>query len=711
MADKKRQKASDSVASRLRSATSAIASEASTSITEAIIHPPPSSPEITVDEVNETLRHHSTAIEKSTSSTGEADTTILQSVSDVLRDAGSTGNPSPVISESTNLAQPVSMLQVLESLADAPAEELMPANIFVQSNMTDLTSAPRLKPEEGGSKILGTVSQCRLQLTETSAGVVEPEDFQEPVRQVFQSVAERVIADQISKFQEQCRQQFTAQAATAPTEVADTSGESDNLLVISHLRDEMHQLQCDNVDLRRGRQQMDHDMTLLRRQRDEAIAERDAIYSQLLDVKTAVDTMQRERASIDDQVQSAARQAQARIHALEAEVDSLRRQVRQAPSAAGAPTGHGGHDRHLKDIAIGIQDAIRTMTEQQHVLVDALRHAPAARRYSTSATKVKQPSFNGEGDDLNIFFDMFCRFCRVNDIPAEQQVDCMLSCLHKDVYRAVYDAGLTEQSDSQAIVNYLRSSYGGAAKDQNWVREFMTMQRREGESLIALSKRMQTAVKKSKMVIPLTMLMERFILAIGKTSWSRSFNDISAFVSVDSFEKFVAIATKMERNSKRRAVPLTVAAVTDFDDDDDDDEDEPQVAAVAPTPFGSAKQASPKQAKKVDSVPSVDAAIQQLAQLLQQFLKMQMAAAAPAPAPTGVAPVQQQQGQWQPVGRRWNSRKQGKSLQCYQCSSSEHVVRDCPYPCAACNVRGHATARCPVLRQQKNATRDTHSPQ
>lgn len=302
--------------------------------------------------------------------------------------------------------------------------------------------------------------------------------------------------------------------------------------------------------------------------------------------------------------------------------------------------------------------------------------------------KMKAPIFSGASEDPEVFLQLFNRYCDTNSITGDQKLDCLLSCLHRDVYTALFNAGLTDSPRWNPIVAHLFDAFGGNKSKSAWARIFNSVRRREGESLVALSKRFLAALRKAGVTIPLSMLKNKFVIALGKCQWAKWLLRAATISKVKTFDDFIDLAVTIEDDFMDEGKSIDVVAPIDEDLED--------VVDVIAAPPATKQSTPPVRASPRLPTPDMFQRLQDdLFARLSTLLDQRFAAVGAQPvSPPPVA------------GGRPRRQRRG----CYGCDSKDHSVRDCPYPCVICGRKGHTAVVCKDKNITKNGSRDAHIP-
>lgn len=378
-----------------------------------------------------------------------------------------------------------------------------------------------------------------------------------------------------------------------------------------------------------------------------------------------------------------------------------------------------------------ITDVLRQLSDRQRQVEAAIVSTPASGRMDSGGPKhrIPAPKFKGYGEDIEMFFEMFRRYCTLTNVSEATRTDVLLTCLHDNVYAALHKAGVTTRPSWENVIKALRTTYGTVKKPKTWRAEFQAARRQKGETLMALSQRLQYLAKQSRVDFPADVMIERFLAAVDKAPWASWLQTVTDTFSVTSFDGVVALAIDMENKFNldgRKA--FTVAGGKE--DTGGTTESEWNCNVVAPSRSSSettvpamiptrAPSPAPVQ-ETVNAVnvnttmdSTINTLVAQQQQLMTYMTKMLEACQqGVAAAKTETALSQRSERSSHPRQRK-NSPRRGEQLGCHGCGSLDHQVRQCKYPCARCKGFGHTAVVCrrPLNQDQKNESRDAHAPQ
>lgn len=477
-----------------------------------------------------------------------------------------------------------------------------------------------------------------------------------------------------------------------------------------------------------------------------------------------------------DELQEKLAKTESHVHRLEGTVSSQRDEITRLRSFNGEPSDNGDKqdifrlvDQHMDQLAqklaasqatfqedvqnqlvqLQVQPAnavlekitkvLDSVSDKQLRVDDAvarLTQVPAAKgshSHSAPAHRIPAPKFKGKSDDIDVFFELFRRFCVLNNVAATDRVEYLLMCLHEDVYKTLFDAGVTREPEWDTVIKFLRDAFGQLKQPKDWRAEFQTLRRRDGESLVVLSQRLQALARRANIPYPQDVLIDRFLDAVGKTAWSDWLQTVTSTFKVESLDAVVALAVDMENKNKFKGKKQLVVAGCKESVEDTPDWFTPSVGNLQSEqvsidniinvdfPKRSAvqgKTASIK-AKSISSAPistssvsSKDSgnSIMQLLQTLikqQQVLMTELTKKHPQRPDDGTRLNANQVAETRSVQRPTNFRRK---MKCFACGSADHLVKDCDLPCAACGALGHMAVTC-KSRPEKNDRRDTPTPQ
>ena len=393
-----------------------------------------------------------------------------------------------------------------------------------------------------------------------------------------------------------------------------------------------------------------------------------------------------------EQAAQAKSQADQTIARLQAEVRKLQQNSKTEDKARACATQMEASSRWDQSLMIEIRDATRASAPVLDKIADVLQKLNntqeelVTEKQSASVHRTPAPKFKGgAGEEVEIFLEMFRRYCALNKITSATRTDVLLSCLSDSVYASLHKAGLTAAPSWKAIVAALKSNYGVVKQPPTWRAEFYAIQRQSGESLTALSQRLQYLAKKSEVNFPQDMLIERFLAAIDKAPWAAWMQTVVRTFSVTTYDAIVRLAIDMEQKYKLYGKKAFTVATCEVDTAENN------VAAVdvdvecnsvrseqdgesTKTLAGHTKEEPTAAAR----MKTIEAAIEKLTLLVTQCLNKE------------------------------SPKRSKRVLECFNCKSTQHVVRQCPKPCANCGRKGHSASMC---KTSKNEDRDTPTPQ
>lgn len=359
----------------------------------------------------------------------------------------------------------------------------------------------------------------------------------------------------------------------------------------------------------------------------------------------------------------------------------------------------------LKELENSLRSEIRAvsnitapMMKQVHVVLKDLAQKVQRPSRRDDTVKTTAPKFSGKGESVDIFLEMFKRYCMLNGIPDDMRADVLLACVNESVYAVLHKAGVTKKPDWTSVTKTLRKVYDIVKKTKDWRAELFAVVRKTDESLIELAHRIQYLGEKSGIDCPPDLLMERFIAAVGNAPWARWLQTVTSTFGVTNLDTVVSLATDMERNNKTSKTPnsFQVAACAM-------DEQVAEATPDAPVADCNAVQSAPSASQPTNTdltklLTQMHAGQQKMIALLENLQKS-----------NATKNSNQQSTPASSGPRRNNQRRQGdEPLTCHRCKSTEHLVRQCSLPCQNCGKHGHTDVVC---RAPKNATRDAQTPQ
>ena len=191
---------------------------------------------------------------------------------------------------------------------------------------------------------------------------------------------------------------------------------------------------------------------------------------------------------------------------------------------------------HHQLLQVLLQQQQQAMDVNCSLINHLQRTEPSSQNRSAS---IKAPTFDPAVYDWEVYEARFLEHCRFNQLPEGERLPVLLNALNNDAYCALFEAGLTDPAEWQAITKFLRNMYSQRRRPEDYESDFNNATRREGESLLQLAERLQALKRRANLSSTPHSLALRFLGAIGKNEWTDYLNKTMLDHGVSDFDKFL----------------------------------------------------------------------------------------------------------------------------------------------------------------------------